>query len=485
MKANDLRQNLLDKYGKERPQIKSGGLQLRHLAMLQSLKLLLAAFPYASEDNIVKLINLYAKIFSHGNSNDQVVLENYLKTSSLGALAYRISRLVSHKALEQFVFKFLINGLIVREPKRLALEREGRAQLYALLISPTAKCNLHCTGCFAHNYSIKGEMPFELIDRVMTEAEKMGVALFTILGGEPFLYGRLFDLIKRHYGSYFLIFTNGTLINPQVAREIKNWGNILLILSLEGFQSQTDARRGKGVFTKLMSTMDLLRQEKIPFGYSVTVTKKNEPVIASEEFVDLLIAKGALMGWFFLCMPVAGDPDIDLLPTPEQRAHLLSFVNLVRETRSIFLIDFWNDAPYVGGCIAGKYYAHVTSQGWVEPCIFTHFCQDNVKDKSLKEALNSEFFRSLRKRQPFNDNLFLPCMWIDNPQVSRKFYADLKLKPTHAGASDILTKPELLGKIDEYSREVNELYRSIWQQQPYDAEGFLELKKSVMKMFCD
>ncbi|MBW1992365.1 MAG: radical SAM protein [Deltaproteobacteria bacterium] len=258
----------------------------------------------------------------------------------------------------------------------------------------------------------------------------------------------------------------------------------MLILSVEGFQKETDARRGPGTFARVMAAMDLLRQARIPFGYSVTVTRANEPVIASPEFLDFMIARGALMGWMFLCMPVGGNPDPNLLPTPEQRVHMLEFVQWAREHRPIFLVDFWNDAPYAGGCIAGKYYAHITPQGWVEPCVFTHFCQDNIRDKSLKEAMNSQFFREIRKRQPYNDNLYLPCMWIDNPEVSRELYQKLPIQPTHPGADDILRREDLRRAIDSYCARVREAYRPIWEKEQYEFDNFYQIKETVLRLFA-
>jgi len=459
-------------------------LKLKQVLMLYILKMILAIFPMVSKENIIKLITWYAILFSGKSARQLQALPEFLATSSFGDLAFRLSRSVSRKALEGVAIAFLMKGLIVREEKRLREQLQGGAVPYSLLISPTAKCNLRCRGCYAASYSVRDELSYELVDRVVTEAEELGVALVTMLGGEPFLWEPLLDLMRHHPHMYFLVFTNATLIDEKRVAGLKKLGNVMLILSVEGFEKETDARRGAGTFAKVMRAMDMLREAKIPFGYSVTATRMNEPVIASDDFVDFMIAKGALMGWMFLCMPVGGNPDLGLLPTPEQRVHMLQFVNRVRDTRPIFMIDFWNDAPYVGGCIAGKYYAHINPQGCVEPCIFTHFCQDNIKGKTLREVMNSEFFRELRRRQPYNDNLYLPCMWIDNPEVSRELYARLRLMPCHPGAEDILEREDLRKGIDAYCAAVREAYRHIWEQEKYDMEGFYQLKESVLRLFA-
>lgn len=169
------------------------------------------------------------------------------------------------------------------------------------------------------------------------------------------------------------------------------------------------------------------------------------------------------MGWFFLYMPVGKNPDLSLMPTPEQRRAMLERDEFIRSNKPLFIIDFWNDAPYVGGCIAANKYIHINHNGDVEPCVFTHFAMDNIKDKSLNDVMNSEYFKEIRKRQPYNKNLYLPCMWIDNPEISREFKERLKIYPTHTGADDVLVKKSLKAGINEYSKKVKSIYKPIWE----------------------
>ncbi len=116
-------------------------------------------------------------------------------------------------------------------------------------------------------------------------------------------------------------------------------------------------------------------------------------------------------------MPIGRDPSIELMPTPAQREEFRKASSASGTPSRSSAVDFWGDAPWVGGCIAGRHYMHITSEGWVEPCIFTHFATDNIKEVGLAEAFNSPFFKQIRSRQPYNDNLLMPCMWIDNPTV--------------------------------------------------------------------
>jgi MoaA/NifB/PqqE/SkfB family radical SAM enzyme len=217
--------------------------------------------------------------------------------------------------------------------------------------------------------------------------------------------------------------------------------------------------------------MDRLHRAGVIFGFSSMITRHNVNTIISDEFNDMLIERGAFVGWHFLYMPVGRDPDLDLMPTPAQRDLLRrEGAARLRVTKPIFIVDFWNDAPYAGGCIAGgRYYLHINSQGDVEPCIFTHFAADNVKDKSLADCLRSPFFLAIRRRQPYGDNLLRPCMLIDHPEVFREIYAECQPAPTHPGAVSLV---DGLGPgLDAYAQTLARTLDQAWQED-FVARGF-------------
>lgn len=85
----------------------------------------------------------------------------------------------------------------------------------------------------------------------------------------------------------FPIFTNGTLLDDTYIRMLKKCRNLLPIFSIEGKEKQTDARRGEGVYEKVLSTMEQMQKEKLLFGSSVTVTKENLEELHSELFMKL------------------------------------------------------------------------------------------------------------------------------------------------------------------------------------------------------
>jgi MoaA/NifB/PqqE/SkfB family radical SAM enzyme len=340
------------------------------------------------------------------------------------------------------------------------------------------RCNLGSAGCYAANYSTKDDLELEVIDRVLSESEELGIFWATILGGEPFIRQDMWEIYKKHNDIFFQIYTNGTLVDKEVARKLAALGNILVIFSLEGFEEETDSRRGKGVFQKVMEGMDNLREVGVPFGmdnlrevgvpfgFSIMATRHNVDTLVSDEFYDMLIEKGCLIGWQFLYIPVGLNPDTSLMPTAEQRERLrVRGPRRIRSEKPIFTIDFWNDAPHMGGCIAGaRHFLHITSHGDVEPCVFIHLATDNIHDKSLKEVINSPFFRAFRARQPYSENLLRPCTMIDHPQVLREICNECHPYSTDGPFCGLITSP-ISDALDKYSQEVAKIMDPVWEHE--------------------
>ena len=144
--------------------------------------------------------------------------------------------------------------------------------------------------------------------------------------------------------------------------------------------------------------MEKLKSRGIPFGVSSATGAMNVDTVISDEFIDNLMDKGSFINWYFMFMPIGERPDVSMMLNPEQRLRMGERSNEIRHTKPCLTIDFFNDAPHVGGCIAGSYYCHVTASGDVEPCVFAHFTVDNIREKSLGEIFQSEFFNKFNEQ---------------------------------------------------------------------------------------
>jgi MoaA/NifB/PqqE/SkfB family radical SAM enzyme len=343
-------------------------------------------------------------------------------------------------------------------------EKYGITAPYTILISPTMRCNLRCRGCYAGMYTMNDDLSIELVDRVITEGKELGTHFYTILGGEPFVrFNEMYEIFKKHNDCLFQVFTNGTLITDSVADKLQEVGNVVVAFSVNGDEKETEYMRGPGVYQKVLASMERMKARNLMFGMSLVLTRHNFEIMTNPDFYKEWRERGVVYAWNFLFMPVGKDPVTSLMPTPEQRYEYGKFIQKFRNEYPFYIMDFWSDAPYVHGCIAGgRRYAHINHKGDVEPCIFAHFATDNIKNKSLVEALRSPFFADIRAHQPHTDNLLRPCMIIDNPSVLRNVVKKHNAKPTHDGAEKIIT--DLAPVLDEYSKHAAEYLDPIWKK---------------------
>jgi len=380
----------------------------------------------------------------------------------------------SKSCLAKFAENLMVNEFIGANPKRDDFHaRYGFYPPFFLVLSPSMSCNLHCYGCYSGEYEKGEELETDLIHRVLREAKEIGIYFITLSGGEPFLRQDLLNIFSTHGDMYFQVYTNGTLIDEKLAGSLARLGNVLPLISVEGWEKETDARRGPGAFKKVLSAMTTLKEAGVLFGFSATATRENNELIISDEFVHFLARQGCFIGWYFNYLPIGKKPDLGLMPTPEQRIFRRKRLMELRREGALVLADFWNDGAITGGCIAGDRYLHINSRGDVEPCVFVHFAVDNIRKNSLPEILRSQFFEAIRRRQPYSKNYFRPCMIIDHPQVLRQVVEESGAHPTHPGAETILT--QFSDDMDQYASAYGKLADDLWEEQdPYQVAEYLK-----------
>jgi len=436
------------------------------------IRKILKLIPRVSNRNLVAVLRLGQKLTKDLANKRKIgnlirIFESNHPSIQFGKML--LSR-PNKKCMNKLVENLLINNILVGSGKRQEIEeREGVRPPFFLVLSPTMRCNLNCTGCSTREYTAENDLPFETIDRIVSEAKDLAIHFITTQGGEMFLRKDMFDIYEKHNDVYFQVYSNGTLIDKKTAKRLADLGNVEVNVSVEGFERETEERRGKGVWRKVMEAMDNLNEEGCVFGFSATMTRQNADALTSDEFVDLMVNKGCYVGWYFQYLPIGKEPTTGMMPTPQQRNRLRQQVRKWRDTKQIFIGDFWNDGPHVEGCIAGRSFLHINNKGDVEPCAFIHFAVDNIQGKSLWEVINSPFFKAIRRMQQaenasqaYSDNLLTPCMIIDQPWVLRELVNTYGAKATDGG--DGLLKGEVAQGLDSYSQEIHSIYDPLWEE---------------------
>lgn len=308
----------------------------------------------------------------------------------------------------------------------------------SLIVSITPYCNLRCAGCYAiangthQNGNGARTLSTDQWRAIFREASDLGVFLFVLAGGEPFLYPDLIELCKEFQDRWFVIVTNGTCIEEADHKLLKKASNISVVVSIEGSREMTDTRRGEGVYDKALENLSRLNKAGVMTGISTTVTRLNYQYWMDEANLDPFIKQGIKLAFFLeyipstpsTTSPMSSCPpeewsdvnDHYLMLTPQDRSKFRERMQEFRRTKSIFNVHSPGDEEFFGGCVsAGRGFAHVTSAGDLTPCPVSNIATHNLMTSSLREGLDSDLFHKIIESEHLLETEGMPCALFAHP----------------------------------------------------------------------
>lgn len=283
----------------------------------------------------------------------------------------------------------------------------------------TARCNLTCQHCYieAGDILTSGELTTGQAKMFIDDLAQMGVPVLLFSGGEPLLRDDIFEL-----GSYAVskglrtvLSTNGTLITPMIAQQLKETGFQYIGISLDGTQEVHDKFRGKpGAFRDAMAGIRNSINAGNKTGIRFTINKLNYHTLP--DILDI-VEKERLSRFcmYHLVYAGRGKKMVDLDITKEQKRATINM--LINKTfdfynrgvqAEILTTDNHADGVYLlqyiqqhqpqrvaevkellqmhGGCSAGKKMANVDPKGNVHACQFWgHQSLGNIHKNSFSE----------------------------------------------------------------------------------------------------
>jgi MoaA/NifB/PqqE/SkfB family radical SAM enzyme len=474
----------------------------KQLFIVLFTKLLDAALAHGAIRSVVlkkadrKLYELFVEVNPLGRPR-RVQYDKYLVTRNL---VYAVDKALKNKNISPKVRKGLLKVLLGniflggRDRVEAFEEKFGYSPPGFLTISPGGVCNLHCENCYVGDLGQDfDKLDFNTLDRIITDKTESWGSFFTVIsGGEPFMWtsqGKdILDIVAGHLDNYFLIYTNGTLIDEKKAERMAELGNVTPAISVEGYKEQTDARRGEGVYERILKAFENLRTVGVPFGVSLTATKDNAELLLSDEFMDFYFNRqGAVYGWIFQYMPIGCKFTLDLLITPKQRLDMFLRERQLIEEGKLFIADFWNSGAISDGCLcAGRPggYFYIDWHGNIMPCVFTPYSTDNIIDvykrgETLNDVLQSPFLTAVRKWQrdygymaPPDQvgNEIIPCPIRDHYRHFCGIVKEHRAHPINPEAEEALKSPDFVEGLVSYGKKVAELTDHIWDKEYLEPE---------------
>lgn len=267
--------------------------------------------------------------------------------------------------------------------KHKARLRRGEFFPPFLYVSIINSCNLRCQGCWVDVAAKQQTIDKEAMSRMIAEAQAMGNSFFGILGGEPFMHPEMLDIIAAHPQCYFQVFTNGQFITDEVARRMRELGNVTPLISVEGNEIVSDERRGRpDVWSKTMQGLQACLKNKVMTGVCTSLCQTNIDDLLREVWLDRLIEMGVLYAWYHVYRPVGPQACPELSLTPEQQLRARKFVVEMRAKKPIVIIDAYYDGDGEALCPAATGFTHhVGPWGDIEPCPIIQLATESIYDR--------------------------------------------------------------------------------------------------------
>jgi len=334
----------------------------------------------------------------------------------LARLAYRFATEVSPRLAAKAGYLWAFKGMRALGAYK---RRVRRGELFPpfLFLALTNACNLRCHGCWIESKGPIQSLSLKDIEALIAAGKKQKSYFYTLLGGEPFLYPDLWEIIERHRDCYFQIITNGMFFSEENVRRIRRAGNVTPLVSLDGRETANDDRRGEGVYQKVMEGVARLKRQKILFGVATTVTGENFEDVACDGYVRQIVDAGAMYLWYYVYRPVGADPSPRFCVQKEQMIGLRRRLLQLRRKHPIILIDtYWNaEGQAVCPAALGLGF-HIGPRGGIEPCPPLSFACETIRDNSGDLFATIDGSRFLRGFQEFVAQRTQGCIILERPQ---------------------------------------------------------------------
>jgi len=311
----------------------------------------------------------------------------------------------------------------------------------------TRTCNLKCRHCYSSSDEKKysGELTTSEAKQMIDNLGQFKVPVLLISGGEPFIREDLMELIQysQKYDIRSTISTNGTLIDREMAKDLKKNNVGYVGISIDGIREKHDHFRGcQGSFDKAIKGIRNCLEVGQKVGLRFTLSKDT---VGQLEDVFRLIEEEKIPRVCFYHLGYSGrgssiiNEDITHEETREAMELIMKKAKELGSKTEILTVDNHADAVYMylrtkevnpekaekmlkllrmnGGNRSGIAIGCVDSQGNVHPDQFTtQHVLGNVKEKAFDEIWTSTgnpIMAGLKDRKGILKGRCGACKWLD------------------------------------------------------------------------
>lgn len=310
----------------------------------------------------------------------------------------------------------------------------------------TQSCNLRCIHCYSssENKTYPNELTTQEAKAFIDDLAEFKVPVLLFSGGEPLMRPDLFEL--AHYAVErkirAVLSTNGTLITPQAAMQLKTAGVSYVGVSVDGAEETNNKFRAtQGAFQAALEGIRNCKQAGVKPGLRFTVTKYNLndvpkifDIIESEQIPRVCFYHLAYAGRG----TKIADDDLTHQQTRSFLDYILSKAEALYKTTEILTVDNHTDSVYLysklkqknpqqaqkvydlllqnGGNSSGIGIGCVDSQGGVHPDQFwRHQTLGNIRERKFSDIWSSTapLLLALKNRKNLLKGKCHNCSFLD------------------------------------------------------------------------
>jgi MoaA/NifB/PqqE/SkfB family radical SAM enzyme len=289
-------------------------------------------------------------------------------------------------------------------PMTVKARRLGVRLPMTLQVADEVACRASCANCCFTAFSGQRErLDFATLDRLFDEALALNVTIVYLMGADPFYRDDadgFLDLVARHRGQLFFLFTEGKRLTDAHLERIRRAGNILPTINIDGLRDATDRRKGAGSFEVVDALLAKLHAAKMPFLVTTMVSRENFDEVTGAAFARWLDDRGAWMIAYLPYTPADAAAERGLVMDEPMRLRLFErSLGLNREVRRLVVLDLLGIEQHLTACPAAAYSVTVYHDGTVTPCPAATFGDrdGNIHRRSLEDIyVNGRLYRGIR-----------------------------------------------------------------------------------------
>ena len=286
----------------------------------------------------------------------------------------------------------------------------------------TERCNLDCAHCFVNlppdDRQVRTrELSTEQVCDLLDQIADAGCLSLVLTGGEPLVrsdFLEIYDYAKRK-GFLITLFTNGSLMTPEIADHLHEWPPFLVEVTLYGMSQETYERvtRVPGSYERCMRGIQLLSERDIPLGLKMVLMTLNR-----HEFEAVREYARELTGDFRYDAMLKPRPDgtkdvLSVRLTPAEVVELdladeRAEASFVRMAKQLWEHGHNDDHLYI--CGAGLHSFHIDAYGQLSPCILSRYLRYDLLAGIFQEGWR-DFLAGVRAQTVSQEFKCRTCDW--------------------------------------------------------------------------